>query len=44
MSKCDHRDAYAGTVDFKDLRIHVYVCEECERVRVEKEHVFRVGY
>jgi len=36
MTECEHKDAYVGTLQFKTLIIEVFVCEVCERVRVEK--------
>jgi len=44
MTKWNHKDAYAGSVNWKSLAIDVYVCTNCERVRVSKKRVWPVGY
>lgn len=41
--KKEHRYAFAGTVEFRNLVIEVYVCEDCERVKTYKKRAFRVG-
>jgi len=44
MTKCNHKDAYGGTVQWKNLAIDVYVCTLCERVKIYKRRVFPIGH